>query len=306
MPAYNVEKYIKQAVDSLLHQTIDFDELIIVDDGSTDSTLDLINSLSFSIPTKIISQKNSGQGIARNIGLQQTESDYCYFFDSDDVLELTACEVIKKSLLGYNFPDILLFEGKSFVDLEIQTSNFKPNYTRPFYGYYDDQDDFFEAINNSCNISCSPCLYVSKREVWQSNRIRFNRYFHEDEEVFYRLLISCNNFLIIRDSLFNRRVRFGSTMTMVKTIKHVRGQVCNLKTTFELKNNHKYNKVFVRALNHRIYLFAGSYYASCLSANVKVDWCLIFKCIVESRNYILVARLLYVKTRHLKQAIAIR
>lgn len=88
MPAYNSEKYIQTAVKSVLAQTYRDFELIIVDDGSRDGTLEIINDLARQDPRiRIFSQPNAGPSSARNRGIRESLGDWLYFMDSDDTIE---------------------------------------------------------------------------------------------------------------------------------------------------------------------------------------------------------------------------
>ena len=91
MPAYNVEKTIGRAIDSVIHQTYTNLELIIVNDGSTDATLDVIQKYSDS-RIIVISQANGGLSCARNVGMRKAKGDYLVFIDSDDWYEETYIE----------------------------------------------------------------------------------------------------------------------------------------------------------------------------------------------------------------------
>lgn len=82
IPAFNAEKFIKEAINSVLSQKIIPNEIIIVDDGSTDGTANIVNSFSNTI--KYIYQQNSGSAKARNVGLKNTTSDLVAFLDADD------------------------------------------------------------------------------------------------------------------------------------------------------------------------------------------------------------------------------
>lgn len=88
VPAYNVENYIRECLDSILNQSIDNYEIIIVNDGSTDKTQDICeeysNEYSF---IKLINQENKGLGAARNTGLQHVSGKYIAFVDSDDMVK---------------------------------------------------------------------------------------------------------------------------------------------------------------------------------------------------------------------------
>ena len=89
IPAYNAEKYLSEALDSVVFQTMhDSDyEIIIVNDGSTDHTSDILHSYQKKYPNIIVCNKeNGGPSSARNAGLDMARGEYIYFFDADDVL----------------------------------------------------------------------------------------------------------------------------------------------------------------------------------------------------------------------------
>lgn len=83
MPVFNGEIYIKKAIESVLKQSLTDFELIVVNDGSTDKTKDIIESFDDS-RIKLISQSNKGPGAARNAALKIAKGDYIMFLDSDD------------------------------------------------------------------------------------------------------------------------------------------------------------------------------------------------------------------------------
>ena len=102
MPAYNVEKTIGRAIDSVISQTYSQIELIIVNDGSTDKTLDVIKGYKDS-RINVISQPNGGLSCARNTGMKNATGDYLTFIDSDDWYEDTYIEkMISSSLINHS------------------------------------------------------------------------------------------------------------------------------------------------------------------------------------------------------------
>lgn len=109
MPVYNTENFLRQTIDSVLGQTMYKLELICVDDGSTDSSVDIIREYMAKDPrVKLVQQANLYAGCARNNGLQHAKGDYVYFMDSDDWLETTAFEQLYP-LVETTREDILIF-----------------------------------------------------------------------------------------------------------------------------------------------------------------------------------------------------
>ncbi|MDR2732782.1 MAG: glycosyltransferase, partial [Fibromonadaceae bacterium] len=87
IPAYNVETYIGKCLDSVLSQEYGDLEVIVIDDGSTDNTSNIIANYATDSRLKLIEQKNSGVSAARNSGIDAATGDYLAFVDSDDYLE---------------------------------------------------------------------------------------------------------------------------------------------------------------------------------------------------------------------------
>lgn len=89
IPVYNVENYLKQCLDSLLMQTLKNIEIICINDGSTDASLAILKEYEEKYPNKfiVLSQKNSGAGIARNKGMEIARGRYLSFLDADDFFE---------------------------------------------------------------------------------------------------------------------------------------------------------------------------------------------------------------------------
>jgi hypothetical protein len=85
IPAYNVELFIKETVESVLDQTCPVSELIVVDDGSTDRTADIAES--FGGPVHVLRQDNAGASVARNRALEHASGDFIAFLDADDLWE---------------------------------------------------------------------------------------------------------------------------------------------------------------------------------------------------------------------------
>ena len=102
LPVYNVEKYLKQCLDSIINQTFTDFECICVNDGSTDSSLKILQQYaSKDNRFKIINQENKGLSESRNIGLSVAIGDYILFIDSDDFIDNNFCEVLYMDTIKY-------------------------------------------------------------------------------------------------------------------------------------------------------------------------------------------------------------
>ena len=91
--AYNAEKYLEETLDSVTHQTLDAYEIIVVNDGSTDRTGEILENYRAEYKNlKVIHKENGGPSSARNAGLDIAEGEFVFFFDSDDILVPDALE----------------------------------------------------------------------------------------------------------------------------------------------------------------------------------------------------------------------
>jgi glycosyltransferase involved in cell wall biosynthesis len=115
IPAYNAEKYIGKTLDSILAQTFQDFECLVVDDGSSDGTVDVVKN--YDDPRiKLFTQSNSGgPARPRNIGLKNSQGEYIFIFDSDDIMLPEKLEMSVKALDSNSDADIL-FSNFSSID----------------------------------------------------------------------------------------------------------------------------------------------------------------------------------------------
>lgn len=111
LPAYNVEEYVSESIESILNQTGVSYEVIVVNDGSKDSTLQVLNQVFGNEDrVRIINQENQGSGYARNNGLLHAKGDYVYFMDPDDKIKSGMFLQIFSTIRSTEYnPDIVLF-----------------------------------------------------------------------------------------------------------------------------------------------------------------------------------------------------
>ena len=97
IPVYNSEQYLRECIDSLLGQTIDFEQIqvILIDDGSTDNSLNICNEYTYlNNNIKVYSQQNSGPSVARNLGIKNATGKYIMYLDSDDTLDKNTIKLV--------------------------------------------------------------------------------------------------------------------------------------------------------------------------------------------------------------------
>ena len=99
MPVYNVEKYLAEAIETTINQTYKNLEILIIDDGSTDSSGKICDEYAKKDERiRVIHQENKGLSGARNTGLENATGKYLMFIDSDDLFELDACEIMYNAI----------------------------------------------------------------------------------------------------------------------------------------------------------------------------------------------------------------
>ena len=103
IPVYNVENYLRQCLDSVINQTLKDIEIILVDDGSTDSSLSVCNEYAQKDNRiTVLTQQNKGAGAARNMGLERATGEYLSILDSDDYFELNMLEKMYNAACRHN------------------------------------------------------------------------------------------------------------------------------------------------------------------------------------------------------------
>lgn len=162
--AYNIEKYIERCIKSIVNQSLSDIEIIVVNDGSTDKTLDRLNELKiYDTRIRIINQNNSGVIEARKKGFINARGEYILFIDGDDFLEINTI----KELYNYginNKLDIVCFNAYKYYDNykeEFYMFNNKFNLEEPLKGLFLD------------NIMPSMCAKMIRRNFIINNKIRF-------------------------------------------------------------------------------------------------------------------------------------
>lgn len=121
LPCYNAENYLRQCMDSILGQTLKDIEVLCVDDGSTDSTLDILcHYETADSRVRVLTQKNGGAGAARNNGLRQARGEYLSFLDADDFFEPDMLEEAVRAAESYD-ADYVVFDSNRY---QMDTNSF--------------------------------------------------------------------------------------------------------------------------------------------------------------------------------------
>lgn len=122
IPVFNGEEYIDRCWNSLLKQSCDDWEAIMIDDGSIDNSLSILNAIQKQYPgkCKIVHQDNQGQFAARNSGILHATGDYCMFLDVDDAFTENAVKTVI-DVVNNKDTDIVIFEGLKVINDETRS-----------------------------------------------------------------------------------------------------------------------------------------------------------------------------------------
>ena len=272
MPAYNVEAYIAEAIDSVVQQTMQPHELIIVNDGSTDNTREIIARYEHIDYVRVFDKENGGLGSARNHGLQQATGDYIYFFDSDDLLESNFVSEMTSLVLEHNRPDLVFFSATTFVEDGMDATRYS-DYMRAPLGMLHRRDFPGRRLYLTGSYYASACMYVSRREVWISNGLSFLDIIHEDEELIFRLLTAAETVYVTPGVYFHRRVRSGSIMTSAKEVRHAQGCRTVVESLIAFRKIHGDRPFFDhKILRARVSFFFNKYFLISRQLHVSGLW----------------------------------
>ncbi|MDO5848327.1 MAG: glycosyltransferase [Methanobrevibacter sp.] len=203
---YNGEKYVDEAISSALDQSLEDIELIIVNDGSTDKTLDIINSYLIDPRIKIINQKNKGLGAARNVGMNHASGEYIGFLDADDWLDSKMCEVAYNEAKS-NDTDITMFKiinqddstGEKYESDWFNLKNLDGRFDNKVFSPDDTKDVLFD-------FSVSACQKIYKNSFLKEIGAEFPEgIYFEDMPFFYYVYLNAERISIIREHLYIRR-----------------------------------------------------------------------------------------------------
>lgn len=216
IPIYNVENYLEDCLDSIVNQTLKDIEIICVNDGSTDNSLDIINKYAEKDNRMIvISQENGGHAVATNRGMGMAKGKYLYLMDSDDIVKLNTLEdtynlaedknldfVIFKAI-NYNDPE------KRFYETEVYSmGNLAKAVGNKVFNYKDIPD------NVLFNMSVTPWSKLYNREFVEKIGAKFPEgLVFEDNVFFWQVLFNAERIYFHDEFLFTRRWYSTSSTT---------------------------------------------------------------------------------------------
>lgn len=212
IPIYNVEKYIKKCIDSILAQNIDSIEIILVNDGSTDDSLLVCRQYERKYSfIHVIDKKNEGVSIARNIGIQESKGKYICFVDADDFYIKDFAKDFYETCMKYDL-DVI----RGIYSIYEEKNNLYNHINKKNLSYYNKCLSGLEFLKKSIKENASevvPWLGFFKAEFLKQNEIIFppGIAYEEDQLFFLKALLVKECKILQKESEFYAyRVREGS------------------------------------------------------------------------------------------------
>jgi len=252
IPVYNAEKYLNDCLESIINQTLDNIEIICVNDGSFDNSIDILNKYAnLDNRVKVISTENNGQGSARNIALNYATGEFISFVDADDWIESNSYEILYNHAQKYNL-DILFFQminyinsSDKFVETDLYNhkcfiNNFKSNQV---FSFNDFKNFLFE-------IPVCPVSKLYRRDFLLNNNLTFPvNIIFEDNLFFYTAIFFTEKMGFLDEHLYYRR-RHDESVTQNITKKAydiviVTNEILNIFQKYGM-----YNELKMNIINH--------------------------------------------------------
>ena len=274
IPIYNIEKYIIQCLNSIIKQKLKEIEIIVVNDGSSDNSLQI--ALNFSKNDNrviILSQINRGLSEARNTGVKYSKGKYIYFIDGDDYLDENCLLDLYNQAIKNNL-DIIFFNAEPFLDdlkekININLMNIFNDYLLyykrkgNYEGVLNGTEIFSKMIEENDYLS-SACLQFIKKEFYINEGLSFYPgILHEDNLFTFIAILLAKRTSYIKNIYYKRRIHIDSIMTTSFNVKNLYGYFivyCELikflqKNNFEGKERTAIQKEMKKIRNKIEYIY---------------------------------------------------
>ena len=266
VPVYKVEKYLEQCVNSVLNQTYQNIELILVDDGSPDNCPKMCDEYAFEDNrVKVVHKPNGGLSDARNAGLNVATGEYVIFMDSDDFWisnnHLEQLMDIVKTNSDCDFIGFNCSYYYSDTDSFVQWVPYFENIQQPSNG-----NDAMCALVSSGTFPMSACMKIIKKEFLISNKLFFEKgILAEDIPWFINVLEKCKRCIFTNLYIYAYRQNVSGSITNSGGERSFNNLFTILKTEVEKINSREFNSTAKEAL----YSFLAYEYCILLSGVFK-------------------------------------
>ncbi len=223
IPVYNVEKYLNQCLDSLIRQTYSDLEFICIDDGSTDSSLNILHEYAKKDSRfSIIKQKNQGQGVARNNGIKAATGEYIAFVDPDDWVESNMFEVLNKKI-SETKAEIIQFNYKEYNEYTGNSKNYDIRKNLASSIYYDENGNAYytwqDIKTKILYFELHAWSRIYSTEFINKYKIKFTETKILEDHLFIDMaILNSKRIYLLNYYLYNYRRRKNSTVNLISDI----------------------------------------------------------------------------------------
>ncbi len=215
IPVYNVEEYLRDCLDSIVNQTLEDIEIICINDGSPDNSLEILREYEKNDDRiTVIDQENGGHAVATNVGIEMAKGKYLFCMDSDDVLRPKALE-LTYNLAEKNDADFVIFKAINYDhenDKYFETENYSMN--RVYHRVKDNVFSYEDVEDLIFTMSVTPWSKLYNRKFIMDNDIRYPEGLIFDDNVFFwKVLFSAKRICFLNEFLFERRWYSTSSTT---------------------------------------------------------------------------------------------
>lgn len=269
IPVYNVEDYLDRCITSVINQTYNNLEIILVDDGSTDSSGKKCDDYAIKDKRiKVLHKENGGVSSARNAGIDIATGEYIGFVDSDDVLELNMYELLINNALKY---------GTKLSCCQIQTKNIDGSVTEidktksKLFNKLEIVNGFF--FNDFIkNFIVSPCNKIISKNTLTDNNIRFKKYsFAEDFLFIFEVLTKVEN--VYYDSTVGYHYLHRENSAMTSNFSYKRFDYVDAVTEIENICKNTYSDDIAKKAHNWVFYHTLVNYRAMLINEMQKEYC---------------------------------
>ena len=296
IPAYNTEKYIVACLESVFAQEPNPDQVIIINDGSTDRTGSIVDAYNERPTVTILHTENKGPGLARNLGMGHVHTQYVHFLDSDDLLAPDFMAKAKKLIHESDYADLILFAGMVIDEAGTFIKKAMPFRQSHTFGINKGSKKSIVRQMYDANVlfSVVHTFGISKSSTWINNNIKFPKYYYEDEAILFPLVSSIDSVYVTDEIMYLRRQRQSSIMMTTKSHNHALGALTVALSTLSYYENHKEILSSDRLLwENRISNFTIYYIRICREMNIRISRNDILMIVYRIKSPKLLLRVLY-------------
>lgn len=255
IPIYNVEKYIEKCLASVTNQTLKEIEIVCVNDGSLDHSMETVYTKAKEDGRIVIVEKeNGGLSSARNAGLDKAQGEYVLFLDSDDTLVLNALELLYTKAFENRLDNIFFGATTVYESLKVKRTNY-----RRYNQYYCRKcsypevlpgTEMFHILVENDEYRVSACLQMPRRQFLVQKEIRFREgILHEDNLFTIQAILGASRVMVLNEELYVRLIRSGSIMTAGSNIRSSWGYYVCLSEMIALAKSAEYSDRVRESLN---------------------------------------------------------